>query len=140
MAITAPYHLILGPHEDAKQAVEANGSGTVTVSAGDMKIFINSAVNEKRTQAIVGSLKSIFRHMMNEDLRKAGGTADFIGFGNWASASSGNITVNTDGTGITTSDVAISLSSTFDNGGSTHLYKETFDQLINVLLEKMKGN
>ena len=137
MAITAPYSLDLGPHEDAKHATPGT---TVTVVAGNMKIFISSAVNEKRTQAIVGSLKSIFRHMMNEDLRKAGGTADFIGFGNWASASSGNITVNTDGTGITTSDVAISLSSTFDNGGSTHLYKETFDQLINVLLEKMKGN
>jgi len=140
MAITAPYHLILGPNEDAKQAVEADGTGISAVSAGDMKIHLGTTVDTKRAQAIVGSLKSIFRHMMNEDLRKAGGTQDFIGFGNWASASAGNITVNADGSGIAATDVSISLSSTFDNGGSTHLYKETFDQLINVLLEKMKGN
>ena len=137
MAITVPYSLDLGPHEDAKDATPGT---TVTPVAGNLKVFIGSGANPKRTQAIVGSLKTIFRTMLNEELRARGGTADFVGFDHWAGASSGGTTINADGTGIAAADVAVSISSTFDTGGSTHLYKETFDQLINVLLEKMKDN
>ena len=135
MAITIPYGVELGAHEDAKDAVEGDGS---TIVAGKMTLALTATVPPARAQAIICSRKNVFRHMMNESLKKRVAGADLYGFANWADASSGNVTVGGTTTGLADGDVIIALSSTFPAG--THFYKETFDQLINVLRENLTEN
>ena len=86
VAITLPYSVELGLHEDAVDAVEADGSGVVTPTASKMKVFLNSGVDPKKIQSAVGSLRAIYRHMMNEHLRAPVGSAALIGYGDGTAA------------------------------------------------------
>ena len=137
MPITVPYSLALGANEDAKAAVPGNDTSLIP---GKMKIFILDNANPKRMQSIVGSLRSVFKCAMSERFRAADNATALAGFGPWNHATCGNVTINSDGAGITLDDVGIQLPTDFAGAGATHMYQETFDQLINVLLEKTKDN
>lgn len=133
-AITTPYSLELTADEDAREAVVG---AVVTVVAGKLKIFLGAAVTPEKMQSIVGSLKACYRVAMNRVLKR-GVAADVVAFGNFLSATAGSITLAADTVGVGTTDVAVVISQTFGSSGGfaqTHMDTETFDQLINVLLE-----
>ena len=137
MAITTPYSLQLARNEDAISIV----AGTVPdVVSGRFKIFLGANVNAGSPQVYVGTLKACFRHLSNEQLKK-GTSGDKIAAGDWRNASAGNILLPSDIVGLTGNDVAIVVAANFSlSSGSTHFYTETFDQLIEGLLERTKTN
>jgi len=137
MAITVPYSLDLGPHDDAKDAAEGSVPDTVPQH---MKIYLGANVDPTRMQSVVGSLQAVYRYMMSEDFKSNIGAATRAGYAPWESASAMDVTMESGVTGITDDHVAIIVSGNFDQGGRTHFYTETFNQLVNVLLEKTKDN
>jgi hypothetical protein len=136
MSITTPFSLELGRDEDAISIVEGITSDAVP---GKMKIWLGNNVNPGQAQVYVGTLKSCFRHLMNESAKK-GATGVTVAYGNWISASAGNITIDSNASGAGFNTVVISVSAGFGSGGATHFYTETFDQLIEGLLERVKDN
>ncbi len=134
--ITPLVSVALGPNEDAKDAVVTEGGDALPV-AGKLLVTIANEVPAVNRQAWVGSLKNVLRHTMNEVFRK-GHTTDILGFGHWQHACAGNITINTDGTNAAETDVFVTVSSTFPQG--TQFIQETFDQALNVLIERSKDN
>ena len=138
--ITVPYSLELESDEDARQAV---AGAVVTVVVGHMKIFLGASTDPAKQLSIVGSLRSIYRLMMNELLKQDATATDQVGSGNYLTATSGNITLAIVTAGVGVEDVALVISNTFGADGTqgvTHMYNETFDQLINVLLENLSQN
>jgi len=135
--ITVPFSLELTADEDAISIVE----DITTLSVpGKMKIFLGASVNPGLQQNYIGSLKACYRHLMNESAKK--GTISVVAvYGDWQNASAGNISLENDASGVLDTDVLISVAGGFDNGvGKTHMYAETFDQLIDGLLERVKDN
>jgi len=135
MSITVPYSLELTQDEGAKDAVADTAA---TAVAGKMKIFIGSNVTPAHRQAYVGTLKAAFAKLKSDKGSDQSATTKVI-YGSWNAGSSGAFTVADTTAGITATDVAIVVSDTF-NIHRSHMADETFKQLINVLLEKTKGN
>ena len=133
MAIEVPYSLELAAHEDAIEAVEGSTPDTTTAK---MKIFLGNGVNPMRPQVFVGTLKSVYRHMMNENFKHVASNGAQVGHGHWQNASAGNIAIDSGVANIEDDEVAISIAGNFETTARTHLYTETFNQLINVLLER----
>lgn len=136
MAITTPYSLELTANENTKDAV---AGAVVTVVAGHLKIFLGSAVDPGKRQQYVGSLRACYRKLITDD-EKEGTTGDLVAYGDALSARDGNITIAADTLGVGAGDVAIVKSSSFAASGRTHKMTETFNQLINALLENSKDN
>jgi hypothetical protein len=136
MSITTPFSLELTRDEDAISIVEDVTTLSVPLK---MKIFLGADVNPGQAQVYVGTLKSCFRHLMNESAKK-GTIAVVTAYGDWQNASAGNITLANDGSGVLDTDVLISVAGGFAPDGKTHFYTETFDQLIEGLLERVKDN
>ena len=135
--ITTPFSLELTKDEDAK---DAEAGAVATVVAGKVKIFLGANVLANRPQVYVGTLRACYRHLMNERAKR-GVAGDLVSFGDWQNASAGNITIASDIAGLDDDDVAIVLSDTFNaNTVMTHFVTETFNQLMNVLLERTKDN
>jgi hypothetical protein len=134
--ITTPFSLELGRDDDAIAAVE----GVVNdIVPGKMKLFLGDNVNPGQAQVYVGTLKSCFRHLMNESAKK-GTTAVTVVYGNWINASAGNITLTDTEASVGVNTVAIIVAAGFAPDGKTHAYTETFEQLIDGLLERVKDN
>lgn len=135
--ITTPYSLELTRDEDAKSAT----AGTVSdIVAGKLKIFIGANADPAKRQQYRGTLTNCFRNLMNERAKREI-TTNLVASGNWLNAKDGNITLATTTGGITANDVAVVASSSFDSApGATHFYDETFNQLLEVLLENTKAN
>lgn len=136
MAITTPFSLSLGRDEDAIAAVE--GSGTDSVP-DKMKIFLGENVLASRPQVYVGSLKAVFRHMMNESWKRTANDSSQTGHGHWQAAGAANISIGVSGD-VGPDDVAIIVSGTFEVEAATHFYDETFHQLLDGLLERANQN
>ena len=134
--ITTPFSLELTRDQDAISIVEGVLPAVVV---GKMKIFLGANVNPGRPQNYVGSLRACYRHLMNESAKKGVATDEVVS-GDWKNASAGNILLAVNGAGITDDDVAIVVSATFVTNGATHFYTETFNQLINGLLERVSDN
>lgn len=135
MAITTPYSLELRLDEDAKDAV----AGTVVDTAlGKIKIFLGANILPQNRQTYIGTLKAAFATLLTERGSSTSAGTKVI-FGNWQAGSSGNFTVASGTSSVTVDDVAIVVSGTVPFH-RTGLSDETFKQLINVLLEKTKGN
>ena len=133
--ITAPYSLQLRAYDDSKDAV----AGTVvTVVSNHMKIFLGSAVDPGKRQQYVGSLKACYRTLMAE-LGKRQNATDQVAYGPAYGASDGNIIVTTDTLSVGATDVALVVSSSFTSDRS-HELTETFNQLINALLQNTAAN
>ena len=136
MAITTPFGLELARDEDAKDAVEGDTNVLVALK---IKIFLGANVNPALIQTYVGSLRACYRHLMNEALKKGISSAT-VGRGDWRAASAGNISIDSGTAFITDDDVAVIVSGTLTPVGGTHFQTETFNQLINGLLERTKDN
>lgn len=134
MSITVPFSVELGRDEDAIAIVEDTVPASVP---GKMKLFLGANVNPGLQQSYIGSLKACFRHLMNESARQ-GTVAVTVAWGDWQNASAGNIQIAGDAAGVTDDDVAIIVAGLFQ--GNTHFHDETFKQLINGLLERVKDN
>lgn len=139
-AITAPYSLELASDEPSKDIVV----GVVaTVVATKMKIFLGANVVLTRQQTINGTLRCIYRHMMNELLKKSVANQDNIGFTDFETGTTANVVLDTDILALTDRDVAIIIGADFTPGSqsaATHMYTETFNELMNVLLENLSQN
>jgi len=135
MAITTPYSLELSQDQDAKDAI---ASTTASVVAQKMKIFIGANVLPHRRQAYIGTLKAAFAKLLTEQGGNTNASAKVI-YGDWQAGSNGNFLIEADIGSVTADDVAIIVSGSFQFHRSG-LSDETFKQLINVLLEKTKGN
>ena len=135
MAISTPHSLELQLDEDAKDAV----AGTTTeIVTNKIKVFLGANVPAHRRQAYIGTLKAAFAHLLTEKGSNTSAGAKVI-IGRWDSGTSGNFEIALGVGTITDDDVAIIVSGNvpFHRSG---LSDETFKQLINVLLEKTKGN
>ena len=134
MAITTPYSVELERNQQSIDVVEA---AAATVVANKMKLFVGGNIEVWQRQAYVGSLKNCFNVLMNEVVRlPLAAPANRVVYGPGLSAKEINITIDTDPTSVGADDVAISVSSTFtDKPGDSQFYQETFDQLIEALLE-----
>ena len=142
MAITTPYSLELRADQDAKDTVAGTVSDTV---AQKMKVYLGGTtpiplgnVPAHKRQAYIGTLKAAFAFLKTKvGSNTTAGTK--VVYGNWDAGSSGNFTLAAGTSGITAGDVAIIVAGNFPFHRSG-LSDETFKQLINVLLEKTKGN
>ena len=133
--ITTPFSLELARDEDAISIVEDVDPAVVPTK---LKIFLGANVNPGSPQVYVGTLRACFRHWMNERGKKEAESA--VVRGDWQNASAGNIVIATGVGGLTDDDVAISISAAFSTDGATHFYTETFNQLMNGLLERVSDN
>ena len=140
MAITAPYSLELGRNDDAGDAV----AGIIpNPTAGKLKIFLGDNVDPGKVQSIVGTLTCCFNVLLEEHYRHYSGAATCAAYAPLGGTAM-DVTVNKTGiTGIGDGDVAITVAGDFlsqKRQGGTHFLKETFEQLLEVLLEKTKDN
>lgn len=139
-AITAPFSLELTADEDAREAT----AGTVsTVVLAKMKIFLEDTVGLTKHQSINGSLRNCFRLLMAEVSRRDVSSDDQVASGNYLTASAGNITLDTDLLSIAVGDVVLIVSGTFGSSAGkaqTHMFTETFNQLMDVLSERLAQN
>ena len=140
MAITAPYSLELRRNDDAGDAV----AGIIAnPSAGYLKIFLGDDVDPGKVQSIVGTLTCCFNVLLEEHYRKFFGAATCAAYAPLGGTAM-DVTVNKSGiTGIGDGDVAITVSGNFlaqKHQGGTHFLEETFEQLLEVLLENTKDN
>ena len=135
MAIETPYSLELGYNEDARDAIEFNGDADGDHVSGKIKMFLDVGVPTNKIQSVVGSARACFRHYMNEQ-GKTGNTTLNVLYGNWESASAGNIHLDFTAAELQPDDIFFTLA----NPLSSHKLDETFKQLINVFLERTKDN
>ena len=137
MAISVPFSLQMTRDEDAISIIEG---AVPDVVSGRFKIFLGANVIAGRPQVYVGSLRACYRHLMNEVVRQ-GTPGDKIAVGDWQTAGAANILLPADTIGITDDDVAIVVAANFNlASGATHFYTETFNQLMNGLLERASDN
>ena len=137
MAITTPFSVELTKNEDAISIVE----GAVVDSVAEkLKVFLGVNVNPGSPQVYIGTLKACFRHAMNERFKNTASAGAAYIHGDWQNASAGNIQISTLAVTVGDDDVAISVAGNFETQAATHFYTETFDQLIDGLLERTKDN
>ena len=134
--ITTPFSLALARDEDAISIVEGLIPDAVS---GKMLIFLGANVNPGLPQTYIGTLKACFRHLMNESAKKDSAVNAVVS-GDWRNASAGNIVLAGGAGGVGDNDVSISVAGSFSTDGATHFYTETFNQLINGLLERVSDN
>lgn len=135
--ITVPFSLELARDEDAISIVEGTLPDPVALK---MKIFLGANVNPGLPQTYIGSLKAVYRHMMNERFKSTASALPGVGFGDWQSAGAANIEIDAGVGSVTADDVGISVAGNFETEAATHFYTETFNQLINGLLERVSDN
>jgi hypothetical protein len=134
--ITTPFSVALGRDEDAIDIVEGTSTDPIP---GKIRVWLGADVNPGNVQVYIGSLRACFRHLMNESARH-GVVGNEVAFGDWQNASAGNILIEGDSTSLTVNHVAIIVSSSFAVAGATQFYTETFNQLMNGLLERVSAN
>ena len=133
--LVPPYAIELEAGQDAKHALLTDGSA---LRAGTMALYIpHASCNPQRFQSMSGSLSAIKRHVREKLLSGGPLVADVIAWGPWDSAGPGNITISSDFTGHTVSEIVLLVSQTFPL--TTSSFDETFRQLINVFREKHAG-
>ena len=140
MAITAPYSLELGRNDDAGDAV---ADAIPNPTAGKLKIFLGDNVDPGKVQSIVGTLTCCFNVLLEEHYRHYSGAATCAAYAPLGGTAM-DVAVNKTGiTGIGDGDVAITVAGDFlaqKRQGGTHFLEETFEQLLEVLLENTKDN
>ena len=138
MAITTPYGLELGRDDDAGDAVADTFPNP---SAGKMKIFLGTNIDPSKRQSINGTLICCFNKLMGSHLRQYAGAAACAAYAPLGGTEM-DVTINKTGiTGIGDNDVAITVAGDFlslGRQGSTGFYKETFEQLLEVLRENTR--
>ena len=138
--ISTPYGVELKRNEDAKHATE---DAIPNPTAGHLKLFLGADVDPSKGQSIQGTLRSCFNTLMAEHYRGYGGAATCAAYAPLGGTAM-DVTINTTGiTGIGDGDVAITVAGDFlaqGKQGSTGFLDETFEQLLEVLLENTKDN
>lgn len=137
--ITVPYSLDIAPGEAAAEATAGTDSDVV---AGNMKIFLGSAVNPADRQSIYGSLRVVFNYLMTNAGKGSDSSTDTKSArANYLEAGTGNVTLESVTTNIETTDVAIIVSGTFGSErNQTVEYREAFRKLRAQLLERSAAN
>ena len=138
--ISTPYGVELKRDEDAKHATE---DAIPNPTAGHLKLFLGTDVDPSKGQSIQGTLRSCFNTLMAEHYRGYGGAATCAAYAPLGGTAM-DVTINTTGiTGIGDGDVAITVAGDFlaqKRQGGTHFLQETFEQLLEILLENTKDN
>jgi len=140
MAITTPYGLELARNDDARDVV---ADALPAPSAGKLKIYLGANIDPAKRQSIHGTLTLMFNALMAEHLRSYSGSGTCSVYAP-VGATVMDVTIEKTGImGITDDDVAIVVAGNFLDAAhkaATHFYEETFEQLLEVLLENTKDN